>query len=78
MKDLPILFSVLSLSLGIFIWYIIFVMIRMEIISAVILIQLTISVIGLFRSGENKLLISFGILLSVSPVVTYVYFSGTQ
>ncbi|USK30712.1 hypothetical protein LIT32_11645 [Bacillus sp. CMF21] len=74
MKDLPILFSVLSLSLGIFIWFLIFVMIKMEIISAVILIQLIVSVIGLFRSGENKLLISLGILLSVLPVAAYVYY----
>lgn len=77
MKDLPI-FSVLSLTLGIFIWYLIFVMIKMEIILAIILIQLIVSVIGLFRRGENKILISLGILLSVLPVVTYVYFNVNQ
>jgi hypothetical protein len=53
-------------------------MIKMEIILAVILIQLIVSVIGLFRRGENKILNSLGILLSVLPVVTYVYFKITQ
>lgn len=75
MKNLPILCSVLSISLGVFIWYLILVAIKLEIIVGIIMVQLIISVIGLFRKSENKILISIGIILSISPVIAFFYLS---
>ena len=75
LKNLPILCSVLSVSLGIFIWYLILVAIKLEIIIVIIMVQLIISVIGLFRKSENKILIAIGIILSISPVLAYFYLS---
>ncbi|USK33427.1 hypothetical protein LIT25_23425 [Bacillus sp. F19] len=75
MKNLPIFFSVLSLSLGVFIWFLILAIIKLEIIAVIILIQIVISFIGFFRKSENKIFIAIGIMLSISPVATYIYFN---
>ena len=76
LKNLPILWSILSVSLGIFIWFLLLIPLKLEFIVAVILIQLIISVIGLFRGSENKILISIGIILSILPVIAYFYLNA--
>lgn len=73
MENLPVLLSVLSVRLGIFIWYLILATIRLEIVASVAIIQLIISFIGVFRSSENKTLISLGIFIGTLPVIFYVY-----